>query len=137
MNFFFDYIYYRITKTYFKWDGRKGITSIAAIAMIKMVLFMIVASILSLTFYTTEQISNSPKTFKYIIALPYILFSLLAFRKYGDKYNMYKKYWKDETRETRILKGFGVILSLVLPWAVFIMIIIKRDLLSAILYVGY
>lgn len=35
-KFFFDYIYYRITKTYFKWDGRTGATAIAAITMIQL-----------------------------------------------------------------------------------------------------
>ena len=136
MSFFFDYIYYRITKAYFKWDGRKGITSIVAIAMVQMVLLMIVISILSLTFYTTEEISNAPNSYKYMLVLPYLLFSFLAFKKYGDKYNQYKKYWKDEPIQVRVLKGFGVILSLLLPWVIFILIIIKRDVLSSILYVG-
>ena len=136
MSFFFDYIYYRITKAYFKWDGRKGITSIVAIAMVQMVLLMIVVSLLSLTFYTTEEISNAPNAYKYTLVLPYLLFSFLAFRKYENKYNQFKKHWKDEIKEVRILKGFGVFLSLLLPWIVFILIIVKRDVLSSILYVG-
>lgn len=97
---------------------------------------MIVVSLL-LTFYTTEEISNAPNAYKYALVLPYSLFSFLAFQKYGNKYNQYKKYWKDETKQVRDLKGFGVILSLLLPWVIFILVIIKRDLLSSILYVGF
>lgn len=136
MNFFFDYIFYRITKAYFKWDGRKGITSIIAIAMVKMVLMMILISLLFLMFFETEKISNILNTYKYVIVLPYLLFSILTFRKYSGKYNQFRKYWKDETREVRVFKGIGVILTLLVPWILFILIIINRDFLSKILYIN-
>lgn len=136
MRFYFDYIYYRMTELYFKWDGRKGITSIIAIVMIKMVLFMITAVILSLTFYTTEEISNVPKVFKYAIVLPYLYFSYFTFKKHENSFNRCKNHWKNETKLLRIVKGIIVFLSFAIPWLIFILIIVKRDFISSILYLG-
>ena len=134
MNFFFDYIYYRITKAYFKWDGRKGITSIIAIAMIQMVIFLIIVALLSLMFYNTKEISTAPNTVKYVLVLPYFLFSYFAFRKYRNKYNKYKIHWGNETKSVKVFKGIGVVFSLILPWLVLILIIINRDVPAAFLY---
>jgi uncharacterized membrane protein len=135
MNFFFDYVYYRITKVYFKWDGRKGITSIVAIAMVQVVLVMIFLALLSLVFFTTEEISSAPNSCKYALIIPYLFFSVMAFRKFGEKYNQYRKYRKDETKGVRFFKGLGVILTLILPWVLFILIAINRNELSKILYI--
>ncbi len=76
--------------------------------MVQMVILMIVVAFLSLTLCTTEEISNGLTYYKYALVLPYLLFSFLAFRKYGDKYNQYKKYWKDEPNYPKtFLPGLG------------------------------
>lgn len=38
------------------------------------------------------------------------------YQKYNGKYNKLRLYWKEETRHTRISKGFLVVNSLILPW---------------------
>ena len=47
VRFFFDYIFYKVTQFYFKWDGRRGITAIVAICMIEL---MVLIDILLLVF---------------------------------------------------------------------------------------
>ncbi|MVN20430.1 hypothetical protein [Mucilaginibacter arboris] len=116
-KFFFDYIYYRMTKAYFKWDGRTGGTAIVAIMMIQMLYIIDVLVFILRVFYTRNQLkdfNNYGKGFIIIIAFILLIYN---YRKYNGSYNKLRYYWKDESRTMRVYKGLLVIVSLILPWA--------------------
>lgn len=46
-TFYFDYIYFRITKAYFKWDGRTVATAIIAIMMTQILIIINLAVLIS------------------------------------------------------------------------------------------
>ena len=122
MNFFFDYIYYRITKAYFKWDGRESITAIIAISMIQVLLIVDIAAIIIRTIYTRTETIPYAKTIGYSAVI--VLISLIIFNriKYHKRYNEFRKYWQSEPKKQYILKTIYVFLSIVLPWIPLILI---------------
>lgn len=117
-NFFFDYIYYRLIQFYFKWDGRNGITAVIGVSMIQCLILFDLLSLIERFFYSKEQIvsTQNAKVIGYLAV--FILFSLIIYNyyKYKDKFNSYKRRWKDESRKTRKLKGVAVLACLILPW---------------------
>jgi hypothetical protein len=122
MKFFFDYIYYRITKFYFKWDGRTGGTAIVAISIIQTLLLGDV--VVFLTRLVLERNDTTPysKTIACIFGGMLILFVIYNYRKYNGSYNKFRSFWKEETRIQKNIKGFLVIASLIVPWIPIILI---------------
>ncbi len=113
---FFDYIYYRITKFYFKWDGRTGATAIVTISLIQILLLIDVGVILMRLFYDRDVTQTFIPTGKIVICVAFITFSALNYNRYNGSYNKYRFRWKDESESSKILKGFLVLLSIVLPF---------------------
>ena len=112
MYFFFDYIYYRLTKFYFKWDGRTGGTGIVGVSMIQGVM------LLNSFFFLYGQIYGILKRQmhpweKWLIAVAFFGIVYLNYRKYNGKYNKFRSYWKDESSFKRFIKGLMVIVSLI------------------------
>lgn len=122
MKFFFDYIYYRITRFYFKWDGRTGGTAIVAISMIQTLLIGDIVVFLSrLILERTDTIPHS-KTIAYSFGVILVLLVIYNYRKYNGRYNKFRSFWKRETNNERFLKGILVIASLIGPWIPIILI---------------
>lgn len=115
MNFFFDYIYYRVNQFFFKKDGRKGDRSINAVTWIQFGIFLNVYIIILeiLDFHTKKGFSPLVKWG--IIGVGLGVFYYNDWR-YSGKYNKYRFHWKDESKETRFYKGILVIISLIVPW---------------------
>lgn len=117
-NFFFDYIYYRLIQFYFRWDGRNGITAVIGVSMIQCLILFDLLFLGKRLFYSKEQIisTQNTKVIGYIAVC--ILFALIAYNyyKHKDKFNSYKRRWKDESPKTRKLKGVMVLACLILPW---------------------
>lgn len=117
-NFFFDYIYYRVNQFYFKWDGRNGITSVIAVSLIQCLsianLFLIPERLL----YTRQQISSDGNSKKIAYAAACVLLLLIAYNyyKYENKFNYFKRIWKDEPLKMRRIKGWLVLFCLVFPF---------------------
>ena len=115
-RFFFDYIYYRITKTYFKWDGRTGGTAIVAISLIQALFVFDIMAIIARIFF--DKLFFAPYT-KAISPIAFILVFALGFfnyQKYNGTYNKFRSHWKDESETAQALKGLLVALSIFLPF---------------------
>src|SRR5690349_5999500 len=98
VDFFFDYIYYRMNKFYFKWDGRNGITSVIGISMIQCFVLFDLLFFIERIFYTRQQIadSNTAKIGSYIVVACLIGLIIYNYFKYYGKYNLLKSRWKNE-----------------------------------------
>jgi hypothetical protein len=114
-KFYFDYIYFRMTQAYFRWDGRTGGTAIVAIMMVQtLVVFDVFLFILRI-FYDCNEINHFVFIKWGLIGMSF-MFLIYNYQKYNGRYNKLRYYWKEETRRTRIGKGILVIISLILPW---------------------
>lgn len=121
MNFFFDYIYYRVTKAYFKWDGRTGGTAIVGVSMIQLLTILNVLLFIRRVVFGTG-IGDIYPFEKWGILGTLALLVFYNYNKYNGSYNKFKRYWKDEPRATRVFKGILVVMSLVFPWVLLIFI---------------
>ena len=114
MSFFFDYIFYRVTQFYFKWDGRRGLTAIAAISLIELMLLIDAALLYFRLVNGTNKRQMHPGEQWLVAAICMALF-INNSKKYDNNYNKYRHYWKDESQGKRFYKGFFVLLALVIP----------------------
>lgn len=124
-NFFFEYIYYRLYRFYFKWDGRNGITAIIGVSMIQVLLIIDLLAIIGRLFFTRQETHPYSRLFGYVAIGVMMLLMLYNYFRYYNKYGEYKKRWSQEKREVYTKKGFYVVVSLLLPWVILILIAIK------------
>lgn len=123
INNIFDYIYYRLNKFYYKWDGENGTTSAIGISMFQSMLIGNVITLLLKIILTMEQLKTNSRTLIFFIIIIFITLVIYNyFFRYKNKYLVIKERWKDETNKDKIQRGILVILALVSPW-VFIIIL--------------
>lgn len=120
MDFFFEYVYYRVTKAYFKWDGRVGITAIVAITMIQNV--MLLNAYLIVSKLAHEEPRKMLALEKWVMALVFLAIMTYNYHKHHKNYNKYKRHWKNERKSLRVFKGLLVFLALLFPWLLTIII---------------
>lgn len=120
--FFFDYIYYRMTKAYYKWDGEPGYTSLIGISMIQLLLIMDFFVIILRLLYERSITKNFLLEGKIVILIIFIILNIYNYRKHKDTYKELTEYWKNENKATRIKKGMLVLLALIIPWLPIILI---------------
>jgi hypothetical protein len=121
-KFFFDYIYYTLTKFYFKWDGSTGITAIVAISMIQVCLVGDVLALTSRLIYERNETEPYSIYIGYFGAILSIILCIVNYYKYNGRYKDFRDYWQKEPKTKRDLKVFFVLLSLILPWIPLIII---------------
>ncbi|WP_113662737.1 hypothetical protein [Pedobacter nanyangensis] len=124
MTKIFDYIYYRINKAYFKWDGRNGITSIIGLSMIQSMLIADCFAIIIKQIFDRDQLIPFAKTIAAGWTIIFFIFLVWNFFRYKDKYNFLKNKWKTETKTIRIIRGWAVFGSLVLPWLILFLFVV-------------
>lgn len=123
---YFDYIYYRLTKAYFKWDGRKGITSIIGVSMLQSMLIGDFVALILGFLYTKEQTAPYSKSLAISWAVVFVGFIFFNFYRYKNRYNEFKKRWSNESKTQTILNGILVVIALLLPWVIIISASIMR-----------
>lgn len=112
---FLDYIYYRVTKVYFKWDGRTGATGIIAVSMIQITALLNVVVFINYLMYDSRPNPNAGVWISiYVLVGAFVI--LLNYFKYDGKYNRLKKHWASEPARLKEVKGLLVIVALLLPW---------------------
>jgi len=112
---FLDYIYYRVAKVYFKWDGRTGATGIIAVSMIEIIALLNVIIFINYLIYDDQPNPNAG-VWVCIYVLVGFFVILMNYRKYDGKYNQLKRHWVSEPARLREIKGLLVIVALLLPW---------------------
>lgn len=115
MNFSLDYVYFRLQQFYFKWDGRNGITAVIGVSMIQVLTAADIVFCIIRLCYSRQEISPYSKILSSIFVIILLIVVIYNHYKYKNKYNSFKKRWKDESHRQRIIKGILVIVSLILP----------------------
>jgi hypothetical protein len=114
---FVDYIYYRFNKFYFHRDGRNGTTSVMALGFIWTFIVFDILIILARILGVRDKLGLlfSGKNIGFFFAGSFVALSVFFYFKYKDKYNFYKKNWKDEPEDKYRLRGWIVIVFFLAP----------------------
>ena len=113
----FDYVYYRLNKFYYKWDGENGTTSSIGVSMLQSLLIVNTVIVILKICISKQQLQHNGENLKFGYILLFIILNIYNFKfRYNNKYALFKEYWKDETKKQKIQRGFMVVLALVLPW---------------------
>lgn len=122
----FDYIYYRITKAYFKWDGRTGFTGILLVSMMQVMTISAVIMFFIAKLYTVAETTPHKRTMVNVFLAFSILLTVLNYRHYNGRYNSLKRRWKEEADLQKFQRGILVVLGVALPWIIVVVIVANR-----------
>ncbi|HRF34092.1 MAG TPA: hypothetical protein PLM56_11385 [Cyclobacteriaceae bacterium] len=121
----FDYIFYKITKAYFKLDGRTGATGIAGVTIVQCFLladiFFFIVRLLKIVDLTPYS-----KIITSIASIVILGLFALNYHRYHQRYNKLRFLWKSETEFQSSLGGIFVFFSILLPPAIMILIVNSR-----------
>lgn len=106
----FDYIFYKITKAYFKLDGRSGATGIAGVTIVQgLLLFDIFFFVLKLL---KVDLPFYSKTITAIASIVILILFALNFYRYSERYNKLRFLWKNES-ESKSAMGWILVFFLI------------------------
>lgn len=114
---YLDYIYYRVTKAYMKWDGETGITGIISVSLIVLMLIIDLYGAIHLAFFFDTYGNQYKDAGKPIVV--FLLFSILLifYLRYRKRYGKLRSRWSNETKNQRLIRGILVIIAILLPIA--------------------
>ena len=122
MNIVFDYIYYRMTKFYFKWDGKEGITAIIGIGMIQGLLVADIIIFFSKLYMDRSDTSPYAQQISFAFAALTAIMIFINYLRYNGKYDILSLKWDKETKSQSYYRGVMVLLALILPWVPIVVI---------------
>ncbi|WP_462227999.1 hypothetical protein [Mucilaginibacter sp.] len=106
---------------FFKRDGSDAIRAILGISMVQMLILFILSFITVHFTLSAQYLHLHSKQSGEIGVFITLLLIFYNYKKYKGRYSYYREYWQDEVRSQRLLKGYLVLISLILPWiAVFL-----------------
>ena len=112
---YLDYVYYRVTKAYMKWDGETGITGIISVSLIVSMIVIDLYGVIHLFFFF-DKYGNQYKDAGKPIGVVFMLLILFIFYiRYRKRYKELKRRWVNETKNQRLIRGILVILAILLP----------------------
>ena len=119
----FDYIYYRLNKVYYKWDGENGSTAVIGVSMVQSMILSNFILLLIKVIFTKEQIMIFSEKFVFFIGFTFICFVVYNyFFRYRNKLSYLNSCWTNETTKKREIRGILVVVSLIMPWILLIFI---------------
>lgn len=117
----FDYVYYRLNKFYYKWDGENGTTSSIGVSMLQSLLIINTIIVILKICISKQQLQHNGENLKFGYILLFIILNFYNYKfRYHNKYMQLQEYWKNETKEQRIKRGVCVIMALLIPWVMII-----------------
>jgi len=117
MSAFFAYLYYRVCKVFFKWDGIDGNRAIWAVTTIQTLIICDFALVIFIFFGGSRAaLFSYSKMIAVSVVVVSIILMIVNGRKYDGRYDELDSRWKDEPENKKIFNGFLLILSMMLPW---------------------
>ncbi len=116
----FDYIFYRVTKAYFKIDGRTGATGVAAVSLMQiLILLNLFFFVLKFKFGSTFISIEYRRLISMIMGLVFTSIFIFNGIKYHKKFSTLKSRWGNENafrqnfRSLLIIISFLILISLI------------------------
>lgn len=132
---FLDYNYYRVARFYFRREGTNAATALVHVSLIVSTTFAPIIIFSLIIFFAKFSIPwGTGKGFIKIFAIIYyLLIYFIISRHYRERgiYLILRDRWYSESKRKRVLKGFGVILSILVPLLICIVILVNRDNIAA------
>ncbi len=125
MKSYIDYVYYRISKLYYKYDRGLGVYAVLIISLTEGFLVLDVFLFLEQFFFTTQQLQTSKLIGPIIIIVsvfPLSLFNYIRYIKPKGTYDKFDSLWKEESLTKRVIKGLLIFISLLVPWLILFII---------------
>jgi hypothetical protein len=122
MYIFFDYIFYRVTRFFYKWDGRDGIRGIIAVSMIQTISLAVIVLISFKLLLREDTYAPHSKNISYVGVAILVFFYAVNYFRYKNQYISYKIRWKYESERDCFYRGVGVVFVLLVPWILLIVI---------------
>ena len=126
MKNFFGYIYYRVNKVYFKWDGRRGFTSLLAVSMIQIMWPFILFALVSKFIWLPGELSSYKQEIKIFVLAIFAIIIFVNYLVYDQTFHLYRRKFSAEDQKKAVTRGVGIVLLLVLPWILLPIIINSR-----------
>lgn len=118
MKNLFDYIYYKLTKLYFKIERAKGTTAAAGLAIMQTGILINLVYIPMRLFYSVALSVHYNKPFKYTAGVIGIILFGVNVKYYSGKYGKLRERYKDESFSA--LKTILVFIVILLPLIIFL-----------------
>lgn len=112
-----DYVFYRVTKTYlrFKWEKDPWFTGVISVCLIVSMLFVDLFALIRFTIFKDQDLFLYKEEAKIIFLIISVILLIFFSIRYNKKYDELKKKWESETKIQRIVRGFLVIVGILLP----------------------
>lgn len=109
----FDYMYYRIGKFYYKRDGRSVMGALVIVSLTQMALAGGISILILRFFFSGDQIASSPVKGREIgIVIGLIVLILNYFRYKGSYWKLSDRWREKETPAQQRIRGWLVVLSI-------------------------
>ena len=112
---FFDYVFYRIAKFYYKWDGSGASTATVGLSLVQVLYVGLVISGTIRSIYSRNETSPYSKTMGAIGAGILIVLIILNSIIYKDKYVLLRRRWGTESNPRKFVRGMGVLFFMLFP----------------------
>lgn len=112
---FFAYIYYRINRFYFKWDGRRGSTAIVGLTSIQVLWIFDLYLAIDKCYLSRKIILEHKNEIAYSFIALMLLLLAINYKLFDGNYNKYRSKWKNEMKSTSFIRGILIILLIVTP----------------------
>lgn len=119
VNSFIDYIYYRISRLYYKYDKGAGVYAMLIISLTEGLLSLEIFLLLSRLLFSAYQLQSLKSVgmvIVFVLMLPFLVINYLKYVKPAGKYDRLDNHWKSESSTKRIFKGLSIVLLLLTPW---------------------
>jgi len=121
MGNYIDYVYYRLCKLYYRYDGSTGVHAMLIITLTEGVLLLDVILFFTHYFYTLTQVQTLKNGGYVLVALsivPLALYNYLNYIKPAKKFDKLNNILRNEAKKSKIINGFSVLVFLLSPWIV-------------------
>ena len=123
MRSYIDYVYYRISKLYYKYDGGLGIYAMIIISLTEGLLTLDLFIFLSRFLFTAQHLQDSKLIGLMIVIvsiLPFLVINYINYIIPKGKYDVLDSRWKSQSRLEKTLNGLLIVITLLVPWLLLI-----------------
>ena len=115
-GFFFGYIYYRLFHLNSNKGDYQGVPAAVTISLIEMLLLLDTQIILNELFFEHLSFGADAKIIAYGGVIIYLILTVFNYQRYSKRLDEFNENWGKDNLVTRRIKGFLILLSIILPF---------------------
>lgn len=111
MNFI-DYVFYRLAKVYFKYDGKTSASAKAILSGSQTFLIISIVMLFCLCIMERNNIQEQKEILILVLFVSYILFSIINGVRYKNKFDEFEQKWSSQSKQKKMIGGWLVFLTI-------------------------